>query len=65
MSPDAINAKHGEPVYRCRVCRVATGLQWFNGTSCPVCSKQECCDALWREWDAALEAQPDDETLTR
>lgn len=54
LSPDQINEKHGRVAYRCRVCHAESGLQWFNDTSCPVCSKPGCIKELWREWDEAL-----------
>jgi len=59
MSPDDINEEAGRPVYCCRVCKAGAGLQWFNGTSCPVCHKPECARRLWAEWDAtaAVEAK--------
>jgi len=52
MTPDQINEKNGAK-YHCRACGVMTGLHWFNGTSCPVCSKPECQATLQREWDEA------------
>ena len=61
MSPDEINKSHGKVVYRCRVCRVESGLVWFNGTSCPVCLKPECAKELWREWDGAIAAMSEED----
>lgn len=55
MSPDDINAERGAPVYRCRPCRAETGLSWYRGTSCPVCSRPECIAALDAEWLQAYE----------
>lgn len=54
-SPDEINAAPGGPFYRCRRCRVATGLSWYRGTSCPVCSKPECIAFCDREWQQAYD----------
>jgi hypothetical protein len=42
MRPDDINAKHGNPVWKCVTCRAESGLQWWNGLSVAVCQKQEC-----------------------
>lgn len=58
-SPDAINARHPEPVYRCRACRVSMGLSWYRGTSCPVCADPNCiafCDREWADAYASNEA---------
>lgn len=63
MSPDQINEQMGKVVYRCRPCRAESGLHWFNGTSCPVCSKPECTEALRKEWAeayAAMQEEDDD-----
>lgn len=59
LSPDQINAQHSDPVYRCRVCRAATGLHWFNGTSCPVCDKPSCNAALAQEYTDSVAADMD------
>jgi hypothetical protein len=55
LSPDQINARHEKAVYHCRACRVESGLHWYRGTSCPVCSKPECIQFCDREWDQALQ----------
>lgn len=60
MSPDEINARYPEPVYRCRNCRAATGLRWFGDTSCPVCSRPECYDAVSAEYQAAYQSLVDE-----
>ena len=48
-TPDEINLKHGAS-YRCRPCGATSGLHWYRGTSCPVCSNPECTKALNKEW---------------
>lgn len=48
-SPDEINLKNGAH-YRCRPCGATSGLHWYRGTSCPVCSKPECTQSLNEEW---------------
>lgn len=55
MTPDQINEQHGQIFYRCRNCRAATGLSWWGGTSCPVCSRQECIEAVRREYHEAFD----------
>jgi hypothetical protein len=48
--PHEIRGKDGEVYYRCRVCWSPDALIWYRGTSCPVCSKPECREAVDREW---------------
>lgn len=48
-TPDEINRKNGAQ-YRCRPCGANSGLSWYRGTSCPVCSNPECISALDAEW---------------
>jgi hypothetical protein len=63
MSPDQINAQFGKPVYHCRPCKAETGLHWYRGTSCPVCSKPECTAALDHEWQQAYDEPLDSENF--
>lgn len=56
MSPDDINKRHGEIIYRCRPCQAAIGLSWFANTSCPVCARPECHAALGAEYQAAYDS---------
>lgn len=56
MIPDQINATHRQVIYRCRACQAESGLRWFAGTSCPVCSKPECSAVLTKEIEEAFAA---------
>lgn len=60
-APHEIRAADGSAVYHCRVCRTEEALQWFNGTSCPVCKRPECVKELWAEYDAAYLVMGEDE----
>lgn len=60
-TPDEINARPGGPFYRCRRCRVASGLDWYRGTSCPVCRDPACIAFCDREWEQAYYADDDEE----
>lgn len=64
LSPDQINEKHGAS-YKCRACRISTGLHWYRSTSCPVCSKPECIaklDCEWAEMEEEMRRIDDDQT---
>lgn len=65
MSPGQINdqhrATHPEGIYRCRKCRTDQNLNWFRGTSCPVCDKQECGEFCEAEWQQALDSNSESE----
>lgn len=57
LTPDEINARPGGPFYSCRRCHATTGLHWYRGTSCPVCSDPACTAFCDREWDAEMSQQ--------
>lgn len=46
MSPDQINAEHGQPLWTCVTCKVTSGLHWWNGLSVAVCDRAECSKAF-------------------
>ena len=53
-TPEEINARYADPVYRCFSCRTPTGLHWYRDTSCPICSRPECIAACDAQWNKAL-----------
>ena len=54
-APHEIRLSDGSPAYRCRNCRTDKDLQWFGGTSCPVCDDPICSRALRDEYNASYE----------
>lgn len=56
LTPDEINERHGEVIYRCRPCGAEKDLQWYRETSCPVCRRQECHSELDREFEEAMQS---------
>lgn len=59
--PHDIRCEDGSPCYRCRVCRTAEKLHWYEGTSCPVCDKPACIDAVAAEYQAAYDSLSSEE----
>lgn len=54
--PHEIRRADGSAAYYCRSCLAEDSLQWFMGTSCPVCDKPECHKELGAEYQAAYDA---------
>lgn len=60
MSPDAINAQFGKPVWTCYTCKAETGLHWWNGLSVAVCiNKPECGAAYSRDLSKSVQEEQD------
>jgi hypothetical protein len=57
MSPEAINAEFGKPVWKCVTCKAETGLHWWNGLSVAMCSRPECSKAFGEKCKAQADAQ--------
>lgn len=57
MSPDEINTKHGNAVWKCVTCRAESGLHWWHGLSVAVCNNEACGAAFGEKCRAQEEEQ--------